>query len=115
MPTITFKESSAAQAVGTNLLPSRFATSMRPRRIRRVGIVGSAAVGDAAVDVYYGDHFVGTFFNTSAGANLVPLEAKDLVPVSDSTINMPGEPLSVIVSDAGATNVLAITLEIEEF
>lgn len=114
MPTITFKEASAASAVGTNLMPARFATSPKFRRISRIGVVGSAVLGDASLDVYYGDHYVGTFFPTTIGV-VIPVDSKDMIPVSDDTLCQPGEPISVIVSDASATNVFVVTLEIQEF
>lgn len=116
MPTITFKESAAASAVNTNLFAgNREQIKNRARRVRRIGVVGSAAVGDASVDLFYGSTYVGTYYNTSAGAAVVPLESKDLIPVAGNMVCEPGEPINVLVSDASGTNVLVITLEIEEF
>ena len=116
MPSITVKESAAGSAVGTNLLSgNRLQNGVSYRRVRRIGVVGSAAVGDASVDLFYGSLYVGTFFNTSAGANLVPLEAKDMMPIAGEDLAQPGENINVLISDAGATNVLVVTLEIDEF
>lgn len=115
MSNITVKEAAAASAVGTNLMAgNRMQTNPRPRFVRRIGVVGSAAVGDASVDLFYGNTFIGTFFNTSAGANLIPLDAKDMVPVSSNVGMEPNEPLNVLISDAGATNVLVVSLELVE-
>lgn len=116
MATITIKEAAAASAVGTNLMAgNRMQIVPRVRTVQRIGVVGSAAVGDASVDLFYGNTYIGTFFNTSAGANLIPLDAKDLVNVASNVGMEPNEPLNLLVSDAGATNVLVITLEILEF
>ncbi len=102
--------------MGTNLLSgNRVQIAPVYRRVKRIGLVGSAAVGDASVDLFYGSTYIGTFFNTSAGANLIPLDAKDLISVESEEVCLPGEPLNVLISDAGGTNVLVTTLEIEEF
>lgn len=114
MPTITVKEDSAASAVGTNLMSgNRIQLAAAFRRVKRIGVVGSAAVGDASVDLFYGSEYMGTFFNTQAGANLIPTNDNDMLALQDETLNEPGEPLNLLISDAGATNVLAVTLEIE--
>lgn len=115
MATITIKEATAASAVDTNLMAGhRLQISPRFRRVRRLGVVGSAAVGDAAVDLFYGDTFIGRFYNTSAGASLIPLDAKDMMPVVSRYALERNEPLNLLISDAGATNILVVTLEIEE-
>lgn len=79
-----------------------------------MGVVGSAAVGDAAVDLFYGDTYIGTFYNTTAGANVIPVDSKDLLRVPSQYVLEPNEPLNVLISDQGATNVLVVTMEIQE-
>jgi len=116
MPTITVKEDSAASAVGTNLLAgNRVQISPNFRRVKRLGFVGSAAIGDASVDLFYGSEYIGTFFNTTAGASKIPTNDTDMLLIADERLAVPGEPLNLLVSDAGATNIVVATLEIEEF
>lgn len=115
MSNITIKEAAAASAVGTNLMAGhRLQTAPRPRYVRRIGVVGSTAAGDASVDMFYGNVYIGTFFNTTPGANVIPLDAKDMVPVSANVGMEPNEPLHVLISKVSAANVLAVTLELVE-
>lgn len=115
MPTVTIKEASAGTAVGTNLTSGhRVQTSPMYRRVKRIGVVGSAAIGDASIDLYYGSTYMGTLFNTHAGANLMPLSDSDMLFVDQNTMLKPNEALHLLISDAGGTNVLVVTMEIEE-
>jgi len=115
MPTVTVKEASAASVVGTNMMSgNRVQVASTFRRVRRLGVVGSAAAGDSSVDLFYGSVFVGNFFNTTAGADKVPTNNVDMIPVTDDNIANPGDPINLLISDAGATNILVATLEIEE-
>ncbi len=112
---ITLKEAAAASAVGTNLMAGhRAQMTPRYRRVTRLGIVGSTNPGDASVDLFYGSSYIGTFFNTTGGANLIPLDAKDMVPVPTNMIMEPNEPLNVLISDAGAGNIIVVTMEVQE-
>lgn len=118
MTEYTIKESAAATAIDTDLIATqaaRIMTSHRYRRVVRIGVVGSANPGDFGVDLYYGSTFISRFYNTSGGANLIPLEAKDLKNVGSDLVNEPGEPLRLVIIDAGATNIAVITLDIQEF
>lgn len=115
MPSITVVESAAASAVGTNLMAgNREQSKPRLRQVTSIGLVGSAAVRDAAVQLFYGDTFIGEFFNTTAGANVLPLYQRDIVAVDPTMAAEPGEPINLLISDAGLTNVLVCTLEISE-
>lgn len=115
MVSVTFKESAAASAVGTNLFSgNQFQGSTRFRKVNRIGVVGSSAAANAAVDLFYGSTKVGTFYNTTLGA-VAPLEAKDLVPVAGTLLCDPGELINVLVNTASTTNPFVITLEIQEF
>lgn len=118
MPSIIVKEASAASAVGTDLMNSgaglRFRATSTYRKIVRIGVVGSSAVGNAAVDVYYGATLVaGALQNTSSGA-VTPLEAKDILPLHSDYWAEPGEPIIIAINTASATNVLVVYLEIAE-
>lgn len=115
MTTLTVLESAAGNAVGTNLMSgNRVQSAPIFRKVSKIGVVGSAAIGDASVDLFYGSTYVGTFFNTTAGA-VLPLEARDIVEVGGDLLLEPSEPLNILISDAGATTTLRVTLEIEEY
>lgn len=115
MANLVVKESAAATAAGTDLMSGNFFQfSPFPRTVTRVGCVGSSAVGNAAVDIFFGTEKVGTFYNTTSGANVISLEAKDMLPLRSNKALLPNEPLRVIINTASATNVLAVTLEIQE-
>lgn len=115
MPVITVKEASAASVIGTNLMSgNRIQTAASFRKVNRIGVVGSAVPGDASVDLFYGSEYIGTFFNTTGGANLIPTSNVDMIEIPDEKFTEPGEPINLLISDVGATNVLAVTLEIDE-
>jgi len=115
MPTITISAAAATAVVGYNLMSgNRVQVSNRNRRVRRIGVVGSAVLQDAEVQLFYGSNFVGNFQPTTIGV-VVPLDARDMMPVVDADYCPAGESINVFVSDAPATNPLVVTLEIEEF
>lgn len=115
MALFTVKESSAASAVGTDLLANTFFSNAGTlRRVTRAALVGSATIGDAAVDIFAGSTFLARLYNTTAGANVIPVEAKDYVEIESDTVAEPFEPLRALISDAGATNVLVLAIEFEE-
>lgn len=115
MANVTFKEASAGTAAGTDLFANNFFQfDARPRVVSRIGVAGSSAVGNAAVDLFYGVEKIGTFYNTTSGANVIAVDAKDLVPVRSNRAVLPNEPIRVVVNTVSATNVLAVTLEIQE-
>lgn len=117
MPVVTVSETAAGSAVGTDLLtnaPPNIKRSPNYRKVDRIAVVGSTNPRDAAVDLFYGDAFVGRFYNTTGGANIVPLDARDLIKVVSDLVMEPNEDLTVVISDAGATNVLAVTLVITD-
>jgi len=114
MSNITIKEAAVGQAVGTNLMAgNRLQTAPRPRFVKRIGVVGSAVPGDASVDLFYGNTFIGTFFNTTIGA-VVPLDSKDIVQVASNLGMEPYEPLHVLTSKVSTTTVMTVSLEIQE-
>lgn len=118
MVLVDIAEASAASVVGTDLLanaPPNVARAPGARRVNRIGLVGSTNPGDAAIDLFYGADFVGRFFNTTGGANVVPVDAKDMQDVSNGDMFLkPNEDLKVVIQDAGVTNVVRIKLDIEE-
>lgn len=117
MSIVVFSEASAATAVGTDLMASspqnRYKFDPRVRYVRRIGVTGSSAVGNAKIDLFYGQTLIGTFANTTSGAS-TPIEAKDILPVVSDLGLAPNEPLIVQINTASATTVLTIYLEIVE-
>lgn len=116
MPTLIITEASAASAAGTNLMANnRFSVSNTYRKVVRIGVVGSSAVGNASIDVFYGATMIANNLkNTSGGANLTPLEAKDIVPLRSDYWCEPGEPLIVSINTPSASNALTVYLEVAE-
>lgn len=101
MPYVTLVEASAgAWTVGTNIMSGhRCQQSSYYRNLAKAAIVGSAAVGDSAIEMYHGNTFIGNLVNSSGAASLVPLEAKDLKFMPTKLWAKPGEPFNVIVTD----------------
>lgn len=87
---------------------SRHKTAAYPRKIFGLGVAGSAAAGDSAVDLYVGTVNVGTFPNTTGGASKIPTANVDMQPLNIPV--PPGAPISLIVSDAALTEILNVTL-----
>lgn len=115
MVNVTFQESAAATAAGTDLFANNFFQfDARPRIVSRIGVSGSTASANCAVDLFYGTEKIGTFFNTTGGAVAAPLDAKDMMPVRSNRAILPYEPVRVVVNTASTTNKLTITLEIQE-
>lgn len=114
MPNITVQESAAGSAIGTNLMAgNREQMKNSYRRVSRIGVVGSAVLGDSSLDLFYGSTYIGTFFPTTIGV-VLPLEARDFVGVDPTIVCEPAEPINLLVSDVGVTNVMRATLVIEE-
>jgi len=79
--------------------------SAKPRRLYGLGIAGSAAAGDCAVDVYIDQYHVGRFYNLATG-----WPTKDhIVPLKGNAVP-PGATVACIVSVAPGTNPLNIIL-----
>lgn len=115
MANITFQESAAGTAANTDLFANNFYQfDARARVVSRIGVSGSSAAANAAVDLFYGTEKIGTFYNTTGGAVAAPLDAKDMMPVRTNRALLPYEPLRVLVNTASATNKLTITMEIQE-
>jgi len=99
----------ATAVVGFDLLANRpdIAVSSQNRTLRAVGLTGSAAAGDAAVDVKVASRTVSTLFNSALGfptADAAKFDTAYFVPA--------GSPVSVIVTDAPATNPLNLLIDV---
>lgn len=118
MVTYEWTESAAASAVGSVLNNGqRGQNGPRSRRVNRIRVGGSAAAGDAKVDLFYGDTYIGRFTNTIAGAVAAIAwdQLRDNQFPDPKWITSPGEFINVIIADAGATNVIVVQVDVEEF
>ena len=99
----------ATGVLGYDLLTNRpdIATSGRNRVLRAIGLTGSAAAGDSSVDFKVGNAIVATLFNSATG---FPSADASKFPTS---YHVPaGAPLSIIVTDAPATNPLNVLVDV---
>jgi len=99
----------AVAVVGYDLLTNRpdIATAARNRVLRAVGLVGSAAAGDSQVDFKVGNAVVSSLYNSGTGfptADAAKFPTMFHVPA--------GAPLSIIVTDAPATNPLNVLVDV---
>lgn len=108
MGLLVFEEAATATAVGIKL-NEKNGLEIMPyfRLINRIAVTGSAAAGDAAIDLWLGNTFVGRYYNTSTGT--APVEAKDYKPVGWGLLA--SEPIVVKIADASGTNILHIEIE----
>jgi len=99
----------AVAVVGYDLLTNRpdIANSARPRVLRGIALVGSAAAGDTVVDIKVGNRTVSTLYNTATG---FPTADASLFATSFAVPG--GSPLSAIVTDAPATNALNLLVDV---
>lgn len=76
------------------------------RRLNSVGLAGSAAALDTKVDIFIGSVKVGEMYNSGLGA-----PNRDSMFRASYTIPK-GAPLSVIVTDAPATNPINLAMDL---
>lgn len=99
----------ATAVVGFDLLANRpdIATASVVRTLRAVGLTGSAAIGDAAVDIKVAARTVATLFNSA-----LDFPTADAAKF-DTSYHVPaGSPVSIIVTDAPATNPLNLLIDV---
>lgn len=107
MPTIEINESSAGTAINTDIASgARGSIEPVPRILDGMAVLGSAAVGDAAVNLYLGDTFVGTYRNTSTST--APDLQKDVQPIG--YVLSPNEAIRLLIADASGTTALRCVL-----
>jgi len=99
----------ATAVVGYDLLTNRpdIAVASTPRVLRAVGLTGSAAAGDSAVDIKVQARIVSSLFNSALGfptADAAKFDTAYAVPA--------GAPVSVIVTDAPATNPINLLIDV---
>jgi len=76
-----------------------------PRRLESVGLAGSAAALDTKVDIFIGSVKVGEMYNSGTGAPNRDSMFRGGYPIPA------GAPLSVIVTDAPATNPINLAMD----
>lgn len=109
MALTTVSVPAATAVLGYDLLTNRadVASAGRRRIIRGLSLTGSAVAGDARVDVKVGANIVGTLYNSALG-----------FPTQDASFfktayNVPaGSAISVIVTDAPATNAINLLIDV---
>jgi len=109
MALTTVSVAAAVAVVSYDLLTNRpdISSSQRARVIRGLSLTGSAAAGDARVQVKVGATTVATLYNTATGfptQDASTFETQYHVPA--------GAAISVIVDDAPATNPLNLLIDV---
>jgi len=99
----------ATAVVGYDLLTNRsdIANSAVPRVLRALALTGSAAAGDSVADIKVGNRTVATLYNTATG---FPTNDASKFPTAYQVPG--GSPVSVIVTDAPATNPLNLLIDV---
>lgn len=102
----TVSVAAATAIVGYDLFQNeRWNVSSRPRVIRGLACVGSAAINDANFDLYVEDRYIGKFYNTKAG---VVGAINDDIKHLGAIFVAPGSKISAIVADAPTTNPIIV-------
>ena len=78
------------------------------RMLNSMGLAGSAAALDSKIDVFIGDVKVGELYNSSLGA-----VQRNTDMFRSGAVVTPGTPISLIVTDAPATNPLNATVDFD--
>lgn len=99
----------ATAVVGYDLLTNRpdIANAPNRRTLRALALVGSAAAGDTVCEVKVGARVVATLYNTATG-----FPTNDASKFDTQYVVPGGSPVSVIVTDAPATNALNLLIDV---
>lgn len=122
MPSATFVVPVASATVGADMFKvgSGLGVSQAqkgngvPRRLHAIGITGSANPGDFGIDLFAGGKYLGSFVNTTGGANITPANDKDMQPIFSEDYIAAGADLLAVCNDAGVTNPLWFTIAWED-
>ena len=109
MPLNTVSVAAATAVLGYDMLSTRndIATAGRNRVLRALGLTGSAAAGDSALDIYVGTVRVATIYNSATG-----FPSNDAAKFPTAYAVPPSTPISAIVVDAPATNPLNLLIDV---
>lgn len=110
MPNFTVSVAAAVAILNADLLTGeRYKRTPQGRTLEGLALTGSAAIGDAEVEIFIDEVRVGSFFNNALAFpnndHLLPLESL-FVPG--------GAELQAIVIDAATTNPLNLMLAMED-
>ena len=99
----------ATAVLGYDLMAnSSFRSSTLPRRIRAIGLAGSAAAGDTRVSVRAGQMEIADIYNSATG-----FPTRDHLKRVDVVVPANTE-LHAVVTDAPATNPINLMVEFDE-
>lgn len=105
-----FSIAAATAVLGYDLMSANVnQVSGKKRRIRSMALTGSAAAGDTKVDIYIDAVKIGELYNTATGFP----NRDDYQPLGGAFVP-PGAKISVIVTDAPASNPINGYMEIDE-
>lgn len=113
MPVYMVAATAAVAIVGANLFSTEtWSRSPRPRLITEFGMTGSAVGGDTTVELEIDETRIGSFFNTRAGAGIVP-NKDDMFPLERLYIPA-GAELRCVVRDGATTEIVRMAIGIED-
>lgn len=102
----------AVALVGADLFTGEvWARSPRNRTLKSFGMVGSAAIGDAEVDLMIDEVRMGNFFNSTTG--VIAPRYDDMIKMGNLFVPA-GALLRALVRDAATTNPLAFMIELAD-
>jgi len=112
MPGYTVKVAYGTAIIGYDMFSNQvFARAPQNRAISAFGMTGSAAIGDAEIELMVDEVRIGNYFNTTGGATMPNFD--DMVRLENLVIPG-GAQIRAVVRDAAATNSLNITVSIED-
>lgn len=82
------------------------------RQIVGASLVGSNAVDDTRVGLYYGSVKIGQIYNSNTG--LTTDISADMKPHHSALVCMPEDALSAIIEDPASTNPIKLILDVAE-
>lgn len=116
MATYSVRVPAATAVVGYDLFTEAsaivWARTPQGRTIRKVALVGSAALADSEIDLLIGEARIGNFFNTRAGVTTPNFD--DWVMIGSLYVP-PGALLRAVVRDAATTNPLHCAVELHDY
>lgn len=100
----------AVAVVGYDLATGQtWKTAGQDRMLNAFGLAGSAAALDSQVDIMIGEVKVGELYNSSLGA-----VQKDTDMFRGGALIPGGTPISILVTDAPATNPLNVAVDLQD-
>jgi len=122
MPSAMFSVTAANFAVGQDIFSVGTGMGVKQaqsgngtaRKLVKIGVVGSTNPADAGFDLYAGGKYIGSYMNTTGGANITPKADSDMLELSGEDIIPANVNLVGIVNDAAATNAVIVALVWED-